>query len=112
MILYDSVLKFSNWNGAIFGDNSKASINPTQKPLPLVTLLVKMYTNIGDNVLDGFLGSGTTRLACYDTGRNFYGCELRENQFIKQEKRFQTHIRQQKLFTPAQLTVTQQSLNL
>lgn len=48
----------------------------TQKPLGIVEMLVKTYTNEGDTVLDNCMGSGTTGLACRNNNRKFIGIEL------------------------------------
>ncbi|WP_397548128.1 DNA-methyltransferase [Rossellomorea marisflavi] len=50
--------------------------HPTQKPVELFEWLIKTYTDEGDLVLDNCMGSGTTALACINTGRNFIGFEL------------------------------------
>jgi DNA modification methylase len=50
-------------------------LHPTQKPVDLMEYLVKTYTNEGDTVLDNTMGSGTTGLACVNTGRHFIGIE-------------------------------------
>jgi site-specific DNA-methyltransferase (adenine-specific) len=50
--------------------------HPTQKPVPLFEYLIRTYTNPGDTVLDNCCGSGTTGLACQNTGRNFIQFEL------------------------------------
>lgn len=47
------------------------SCHPTQKPVALFEYLIKTYTNEGDLVLDNVAGSGTTGVACQNTGRNF-----------------------------------------
>ena len=52
--------------------------HPTQKPLALIEDLIQTYSNPGDVVLDTFMGSGTTAVACLKTGRNFIGFELNE----------------------------------
>ena len=44
--------------------------HPTQKPVPLFEYLIKTYTSPGDTVLDNCAGSGTTGVACLNTGRN------------------------------------------
>lgn len=49
--------------------------HPTQKPVALMEYLVKTYTNEGDTVLDNTMGSGTTGVACANTGRRFIGME-------------------------------------
>lgn len=55
-------------------DGKKA--HPTQKPVALMEYLIKTYTNEGDVVLDFTMGSGTTGVACVNTGRKFIGIEL------------------------------------
>ena len=56
-------------------------IHPTQKPVALLEYLVNTYTNQGDVVLDNCMGSGSTGVACVNTGRKFIGMELDENYF-------------------------------
>jgi site-specific DNA-methyltransferase (adenine-specific) len=68
-----SVFKISN-------PNHKA-IHPTQKPVTLMEYLVKTYTNEGETVLDFTMGSGTTGVACVNTGRSFIGIEFDETYF-------------------------------
>lgn len=50
--------------------------HPTQKPVALMEYLIRTYTNEGDLVLDNCMGSGTTGVACANTGRRFIGMEL------------------------------------
>lgn len=50
--------------------------HPTQKPVALLSDLVETYTNKGDTVLDFTMGSGSTGVACANTGRKFIGIEL------------------------------------
>ena len=56
----------------------REKLHPTQKPVALFEYLIKTYTNESDIVLDNCMGSGTTAVACKNTGRNFFGCELDE----------------------------------
>lgn len=63
------VIKFSN------GDNSKTHYHSTQKPTTLLEYLIRTYTNPGDIVLDACMGSGSTGVACINTGRGFIGIE-------------------------------------
>lgn len=51
-------------------------IHPTQKPVALLEYLIRTYTNEGETVLDNCMGSGSTGVACVNTGRNFIGIEL------------------------------------
>jgi DNA modification methylase len=55
---------------------NKSSMHPTTKPLDLIRRLILNSTRIGDVVFDGFLGSGTTLLACEQTKRICIGVEL------------------------------------
>lgn len=75
------IIKFSNWNGALFGKTDKATKHPTQKPVALLEYLIKTYSLPGDVVLDNCMGSGSTGVACVNTGRDFIGIEL-ENKFF------------------------------
>jgi len=54
----------------------KNRFHPTQKSLSLFEDLIKKHSNEHDTVLDTFLGSGTTAIACKKTNRNFRGCEI------------------------------------
>ena len=55
--------------------------HPTQKPVALCEYLIKTYTNQSETVLDNCMGSGTTGVACVNTGRNFIGIELNDHYF-------------------------------
>ena len=55
--------------------------HPTQKPVALMEDLVKTYTNPGDTVLDFTMGSGSTGVACANTGRQFIGIERDDKYF-------------------------------
>lgn len=75
-----STLKFNSLKG-------KQKQHPTQKPVALMEYLIKTYTNEGETVLDFTMGSGTTGIACVNTGRGFIGIELDEGYFkIAQER--------------------------
>lgn len=61
--------------------HDKSVGHPTQKPVALMEYMVKTYTDPGDVVLDNTMGSGTTGVACMNTGRGFIGIELDEGYF-------------------------------
>ena len=61
--------------------NQKGKVHPTQKPVELMEYLIKTYTNEGETVLDFASGSGTTGVACVNTGRKFIGIEMDECYF-------------------------------
>lgn len=60
---------------------SDRRLHPTQKPVALLEYLVNTYTNLGDLVLDNCMGSGSTGVACVNTGRRFVGMELDKRYF-------------------------------
>lgn len=61
--------------------NNLNRVHPTQKPVALMEYLIKTYTNESETVLDFTMGSGTTGVACMNTGRNFIGIERDEKYF-------------------------------
>lgn len=65
----------------------RGSLHPTQKPVALLEYLIKTYTNEGETVLDNCMGSGSTGIACVNTGRNFIGIELDKQYFEIANKR-------------------------
>ncbi len=78
--------------------NRKNKLHPTQKPVALMEYLIKTYTNEGETVLDFTMGSGSTGVACVNTGRNFIGIELDEVYFKIAENRIQEYQSQGRLF--------------
>lgn len=74
---------------------------PTQKPLALVRALVADFTNAGETVLDPFLGSGTTGVACAKAGRRFVGCEVDPKHFDIACKRIEAAYASPDLFAAA-----------
>lgn len=70
------------------GGNAKR-VHPTQKPLTLMKRLILDYTQPGDTVLDPFMGSGTTGVACVKTGRNFIGIEIDPTYYAIAQRRIE-----------------------
>lgn len=68
-------------------DTQTCSIHPTQKPVGLLCLLIKMYSNAGQTVYDPFMGSGSTGVAALLTGRKFVGSEKDRKMFGKAKNR-------------------------
>ena len=56
-------------------------LHPTQKPVDLLEYLVNTYSNPGELVLDNCMGSGSTGVACANTGRRFIGIEKEQKYF-------------------------------
>ena len=63
--------------------------HPTQKNIETMEWLIERLTNEGDIVLDPFMGSGTTGVACQNLNRDFIGCELSDEYFEMAQKRLQ-----------------------
>ena len=82
--------------GAHTADRDK--IHPTQKPVKLYEWLLTHYAKQGDKILDTHLGSGSSRIAAYNLGFDFVGCEIDTDYFNAQEERFQKHTSQVRLF--------------
>jgi DNA modification methylase len=67
------------WSGhhGMQSDDTKKRVHPTQKPAKLIEWFFERFK--GQTVVDLFLGSGSTLIACEKTGRTCYGCELDEH---------------------------------
>ena len=63
--------------------SGKNKFHPTQKNLKMFEELIKKHSNENDIILDTFLGSGTTAIACKNTKRKFKGCEISKEYFDK-----------------------------
>lgn len=80
------------YDGCVFAYPSESGggfkrYHPCQKNVDLIENLVQRHTNIGDLILDPFMGSGTTGVAALKSGRNFIGIELDENYYKIAEER-------------------------
>ncbi|MDE5853915.1 MAG: site-specific DNA-methyltransferase, partial [Ruminococcus sp.] len=64
----------------IKGMNTRKKHHQTEKPVELLEKLIQISPEDG-TVLDCFMGSGSTGVACMNTNRNFIGIELSENYF-------------------------------
>jgi len=78
VISTDSELKHPS---SVLKHNRQQGLHPTQKPISLMEILIKTYTNENETVLDFTMGSGSTGVACLNTNRNFIGIEQDENYF-------------------------------
>ena len=87
---HDYISEFRNYPKDVleYGQDP-IKLHPTQKPLELMRYMVRTYSNPGDIVLDPFMGSGTTAVACAIERRNFIGFETDENYFNSANKRLQ-----------------------
>ena len=78
--------------------HDKEGYHPTQKPVALLEYLIKTYTHEDDIVLDNCFGSGSTAIACLNTGRRFIGMELNQEYFDIAKKRIEDHFVPKRLF--------------
>jgi site-specific DNA-methyltransferase (adenine-specific) len=85
------------WTSSIENNNG----HPTPKPLELVQRWLEDFTDPGDLVLDPFMGSGTTGVACVRTGRRFIGVEIDPTYFAIAQRRIAEAQLQPALFAPA-----------
>lgn len=89
-----------DWIGFGYLNNPQREkkIHPTQKPVALYEWLLTHYAKPGDKILDTHLGSGSSRIAAYNLGFDFVGCEIDPDYFKAQEERFAAHTAQMNLF--------------
>ena len=80
-----------DWVKVNMPTKKNGKLHITQKPLDFIQKLVTNSSNEGDTVLDCFMGSGTTGVACINTNRNFIGMELDEKYFNIAKERIENH---------------------
>ena len=73
-------------------EDAEERFHPTQKPVKLYRWLLKNFGKEGNKILDTHLGSGSSRIAAYKLGFDFWGCEIDKDYFEAQEKRFKEAI--------------------
>jgi DNA modification methylase len=78
-------------------DTNTGKYHPTQKPMSIIEKIINASSNEKDTVLDCFMGSGTTAIACINTNRNFIGFEKEEKYYHIIQERIKKHTQQLKL---------------
>lgn len=86
------------WEAPLNQTGKKNYNHPTIKPLNMIERLVINSSQEGDVVLDPFMGSGTTGVACLKNNRNFIGIELNEEYFKVAQRRINDAKSQLSLF--------------
>lgn len=76
---------------------SPNKLHNAQKPLELIDKMIRNSSVEGDTILDCFSGSGTTAVACINTGRHFIGFEIDENYYAISQRRIKDVISEPKL---------------
>lgn len=89
-LAYDSTERYPRSVQVFSSDKQRSKLHDTQKPVSLMEYLIRTYTNEGDTVLDNCMGSGTTGVACVNTGRKFIGIELDAGYFEIARKRIES----------------------
>jgi len=77
-ITKSDTLRINGGGGVGFMRSVEEKIHTCPKPLNLMKMVVNRVTGNNDTILDPFLGSGTTAVACVETGRHYIGIELEE----------------------------------
>lgn len=105
LVLYkDKLPKFNNEGRMIFNvfewpqDNMTPKVHPTQKPVPLLEELIRIFTDENDVVIDPCAGSGSTLRAAAQINRRAYGFEIKKD-FFKQAQKYVLKTIQPSLFT-------------
>jgi DNA modification methylase len=116
----DGELAYTSMSGAlrIFDMNRivlqyDGAVHPTQKPVELMKWSVQQLPPNSQTILDPFMGSGTTGVACAKLGRSFIGIELETKYFDIACRRIEKAYQQPDLFVEApQPKIKQQELGL
>lgn len=72
--------------------SSPSRYHTCQKPVEILERLCRVSTRVGGTVLDPFMGSASTGVACMHTGRNFIGMEIDKNCFEVAEQRIKREL--------------------
>ena len=77
------------WNGMLQGNmqEKEKRCHPTQKPAPVMRWILRNYSIKNNLILDPFMGSGTTGVACKEEDRDFIGIEINKEYYEIAEKR-------------------------
>lgn len=76
------------WNGMLKdSEKDQKRVHPTQKPVAVMEWILNQTTKAGQTVLDAYMGSGTTGVACFKMGRRFIGIEIDEKYYDISRKR-------------------------
>ena len=89
------------WNGCMRKERHIERRHPTQKPVGVMEWCIRHLPDTAETILDPFMGSGTTGVACVKLGRKFTGIELEPKYFDIACKRIEEAYRQPDFFVPA-----------
>ena len=97
------------WVGANARDRDQERVHPTQKPLAVMAWCLT-HAPAAKSVFDPYMGSGTTGVACAQSGRSFTGIERERKYFDIAVQRIERAYAQGKLFEPTQPKPEQQEI--
>lgn len=86
------------WNGMLRANGEARGDHPTQKPIGVMAWAINHVPAPCNTILDPFMGSGTTGVACANLGRKFIGIELERKYFDIACRRIEDAQRQQRMF--------------
>lgn len=88
------------WSGMVQEDmkNKEKRYHPAQKPVVLMTEILRDYTASGDTIFDGFMGSGTLGLSALNCGCKYIGVETDPKYYEIARERISTDVKQGRLF--------------
>jgi site-specific DNA-methyltransferase (adenine-specific) len=92
---FDKAPKMCRYSAYLDKDSK---FHPTQKPIYLYDWIFNKYATEGQKILDTHLGSGTIRISANKAKLHFVGCEIDEEYFNKQNKRYEEFVSQARLF--------------
>ncbi len=97
-LLKSDLIRFTGGAGVGFQRDAIAKEHPCPKPENIMRTLVARFSEADETVLDPFMGSGTTGVACANLGRRFIGIEIEEKYFDIAVRRIEQAYRQPRLF--------------
>jgi DNA modification methylase len=86
------------WNGMLRANKEMRGDHPTQKPIGVMSWAISHVPNAPQTILDPFMGSGTTGVACMNLGRKFIGIEIEPKYYEIACERIDNAQRQQRMF--------------
>jgi len=86
-------------HGGVVNADGGQRVHPTQKPIAVMRAAIEWAAKDATTILDPFMGSGTTGVACVRTGRKFIGIEIEERYCAIAKRRIEQAFADQALFT-------------
>jgi DNA modification methylase len=96
------------WNGMLRRERDIAREHPTQKPVDVMKWCIEHLPEPNQTILDPFMGSGTTGVACVKLGRKFIGIEIEPKYFEIACRRIEAAYAQPDMFVEAPRTPAEQ----